>query len=238
MKLTSARRVASRFALLKSAGTEKLEGSKRLEYLDDVWAMYEQTYRSIGLHIPNSACLLKYGVWELEMSPEGHPVAFNLFKKTSFGLKSGLAGHDGSSLGKRTAAANIRGKFKRPGVFGEVSHKVKAIALAAGAPAVCAAYADDVTGKTIELYEADPISYSRILKGVGKVTKTMIGNPKGVPTTDASNPSCPIGNVDLAGNRTAGVGSLLSWGDGLSEDEETLYDTCAHCSDVVMSDIM
>lgn len=198
--------------------------------------MYVQTYSRIGLHIPNPQGLLKYEIWELNIV-QGRPVAFTLYKKTPFGLKSGLSGHDGTSEGKRAAVHNLRTKFREGGIFGEVSHKVKAIALAAGAPVVCAAFADDVTGKQIELTD-DPITYSRTLKGVGKVEKTMVGRPKGVPTTDAGNPMCPVGNIDLGDPwepRTAGVALTPGcWGEGVSEEEAELYNLCSHSSDEAM----
>jgi len=238
---TSALRVADRYLRVKTGASKKrISGSQRNEYLDAVWDMYAKTYASIGLHIPSPSGLLKYGVWELDLGSDGKPIAFNAFKETPFGLKSGLAGHDGSSEGKRAAVTNLREKFKTSGVFGEVSHKVKDIAIAAGAPVVCAAYADDVTGKRIEI--VGPVTYSRQLAGVGKVEKTLVGRPKGVPTTDGVGASCPLTNISLAeapGRNAAGkVPSLLAWGDGLSAEEEAMYDLCSHCSDEAMSSII
>ena len=227
--------VAYRFFRKQAAGVERVSGGSRNRWLDAVWDMYVQTYSKIGLHIPNPQGLLKYGIWELNFDG-GVPVAFTLYKKTPFGLKSGLSGHDGSQAGKRAAVHNLRTKFREGGIFGEVSHKVKSIALAAGAPVVCAAFADDVTGKRIELTD-DPLTYARTLKGVGKVQKTMVGRPKGVPTTDAGNPVCPVGNIDLGDPwepRTAGGASLLGWGDDVSDEEAAQYDLCAHCSDEAM----
>lgn len=236
MHRPSAHRVASRF--IQAASEKRVTGSARGQWINQVWDMYEETYSRIGMHIPNPQALLKYKVWDLTFGSDGEPVAFSLYKTTPFGLKSGLSGHDGSSAGKSAAVANLRSKYKQPGIFGEVSHKVKSIALAAGSPVICSAYADDVTGKDAEM--VDPISYSRTLKGVGRVVKTLIGRPKGVPTTDEEGASCPLTNVALGDvARVAGrPASLLGWGDGLSEDEEAMYDICSHCSDEALAELM
>jgi len=171
-----------------------LSGGARAKYKDAIWEMYETTYRSIGLHVRSPEEMMsKYKVWEVCLNKEGKPAQFSLFKPTPFGLKSGLSGHDGSPEGKSHAKAMIRSKFKQPGYYGEVSHKVEAMAVAAGTPAICAAYVDDITGKRIEGL-SDGLHYKRNLGPVGTVTKMMVGRPKGVPVTDPTRPSCPLGD--------------------------------------------
>ena len=187
----SSQRVASLF--LARSGCPSISGGQRNEYLDRVWAMYAKTYASIGLHIPHSQGLLKYQVWELCFD-KGEPVQFALYKKTGFGLKRGLSGHDGSSEGKSKQVANLRTKFKQTGYYGEVSHKVKGIVVSSGAPAVCAVYVDDVLRKPIKA--VGELEYQRNLKGVGAVTKMMVGRPKGVPTVNPKRPSCPVGTPE------------------------------------------
>jgi hypothetical protein len=241
MTRPSARRVASRY--LRAASEKRVTGSARDEYLDPVWDMYAKTYAKIGMHIRSPQILLsKYPIWDLTFD-QGVPIAFTLYKQTPFGLKSGLSGQDGSPAGRKAAIHNLRTKFREGGVFGEVSHKVKDIALASGAPVVCAAYADDVTGKQIEIDPEDPISYLRVLEGVGPVKKTLVGRPKGVPVTSASNAlSCPTVNIDLGDpwppTRTGSAAhSLLGWGSDVTPDEEAMYDLCAYCSDLAMSEL-
>jgi len=190
MALVSKAKVASRH--LFAANCKKVESGARKEYLDVVWEMYAKTYARIGLHIASPQGLLKYDVWEVCFDSSGNPVQFTCFKKTPYGLKSGLSGHDGSVEGKRYAVDGLRTKFKKPGYFGEVSHKVLEIVLAAGAPVVCAVYAQDVLKKNIN--PVDSLLYQRSLPGVGNVTKMMVGKPKGVPTTNVKSPSCPIPN--------------------------------------------
>lgn len=190
----SAARVAHRF-LYAASTPVRLTGGDREALVDDIWEMYERIYRSIGMSVKTARGLLEYPVWDVVMH-DGRPVAFTLYKQKRYGLKSGLSGHDGSPQGKSAAIQSIKSKFKRPGVYGEVSHKVKAIALSAGAPVVCAAYASQVLGKPTDLDDEDPLQYTRTLKGVGKVKKTLVGSPRGIPTTDPRNPQCPIQPVD------------------------------------------
>lgn len=167
-----------------------LSGGAKSEYLESVWEMYQQTYRTIGMHISNPNRLLEYDVWNLCFGSSNTPVSFTMYEKTTYGFKATLSGHDGSSLGKAQAVNSLRTRF-RLGVYGEVSHKVKDIVLAAGTPVICNAYVGEILGKQITPL-SDGISYERTLAGIGKVTKVMVGEPRGVPTTNPHNPVCPI----------------------------------------------
>ena len=171
-----------------------IEGGGRKQYEAEVWAMFVKTYSRIGLIMSAPGQMYKYAAWDVCLGPSGVPVAINLYKKTSFGWKSGLAGSDGSSEGKQFAVDNIRKKFHRGGTYGEVSHKVEAIAIASGAPAVCASNVESVLGKAV-IPSRDGIHYTRVLQGVGKVTKIMLGRPSGVPVTDPKQPSCTVASL-------------------------------------------
>lgn len=173
-----------------ASGCIRVTGGKRGEYEDIVWDMFVRSYSKIGLTLSSPSQMYNYAVWEL-CQAQGEFVAFNVFKSTSYGLKSGLSGSNGSSEGKRAVVNGIRTKFKQPGHYGEVSHKVEGIALAAGAPVVCAAHVGAILGKNVKVLD-DGIHYTRQLKGVGNVTKVLVGNPRGIPTTRASDPSCPV----------------------------------------------
>lgn len=166
-------------------------GNDRVEYMDAVWDMYVKTYHSIGLIVTSARGLItEFPHWELCIGSDGTPHSFGLSKPTSFGLKAGLSGSDGTPEGKAFTITNLRTKFKTPGYYGEVSHKVKDIALAAGAPVVCASLAAKVLGKEVTPLD-DGVSYRRNISGVGPVVKVMVGHPRGVPTTDYNNPHCP-----------------------------------------------
>ena len=221
-----AQTLAQRY-LSKQAGSTRMKGGARREVMQQVFDMYAKTYASIGMHLKSPEALLKYDVWDVGFD-DGVPVFFSLYETTSFGLKAGLSGFDGSSAGKSMAVSDLRSKYKKSGVYGEVSHKVKSIALGAGSPAVCAVHAQDIwnaMGKTIS-YTDDPITYDRSLKGVGRVRKTMIGNPKGTPTTDGKNPSCPLEPSRVTATKVSAVREA-------TEDEE-LFDACSHASDEAM----
>ena len=171
---------------------DTVSGADRMKYAEAVWDMYVKTYRSIGLIVSSAHGLLsEFPLWELCLDQDGIPHAFGLSKTTPFGLKSGLSGHDGTPEGKSMALLALRTKFKRPGHYGEVSHKVLEIALAAGAPVVCATYVPKILGKDVEPQE-NGVSYKRNISGVGPIVKVMIGHPRGIPTTDWSNQQCPV----------------------------------------------
>ena len=103
---------------------------------------------------------------------------------------------------------------------------MKSIALSSGAPAVCSIHVADILGKMGKSIDPtdDPITYNRTLKGVGRVKKTMVGNPKGYPTTDGSNPSCPI---------TASFAPT-----GPIKVADDLLDHCSHAADEAMSALL
>jgi len=174
---------------------DTVTGRNRLQYSDAVWDMYVKTYRSIGLIVSNVDGLLsEFPLWELCLDHDGVPHTFGLLKPTSFGLKSGLSGHDGTPEGKAMAVMELRTKYKRQGHYGEVSHKVQDIVLAAGAPVVCAAYVPQILNKDVEPQE-NGIQYRRVIVRVGPVVKVLVGRPKGIPVTSWSNPSCPTDDV-------------------------------------------
>lgn len=178
-------RVASLFRVA-NVTAEWYTGGDRRDVADSVWEMYRESYKQIGMHVSSPAGLLEYDRWEVLLS-EGVPVAFNLYKTTPFGLKTGLLGSDGTPLGKESVKAHIKSRYRRPGIYGEVSHAVEK--LSAGAPTVCAIHVPKVLGKPVIPLE-DGVHYQRKLEGVGLVTKKLVGSPRGVPSGPEG--SCPI----------------------------------------------
>lgn len=178
--------------LLKEASSSwvAVRGGERKMYSDAVWDMYEQTYRKLGLHIPNAQALLKYDVWNLYIE-EGQPLAFSLNTSTPYGQKAGVSGTDQSATSKSAMASFMRDRSQKEGFFGEASHKSLAISLAAGAPVVCGSLVPSIIGKPVEVLP-DGVSYKRALPGVGNVTKVLVGRPRGIPTTSYTNPQCPV----------------------------------------------
>lgn len=199
--MTIARKVLSRW-LQAAAKVVWVRGGERKDFLDDVWAMYKTSYAKIGLHVSSASGLIEYDSWELFVNDEGKTIAFNLYKSTPFGLKTGLVGSDGSSEAKGLIKSHIKSRFNRTGVYGEVSHAVER--LAEGSPVVCAVNVPTVLNKTVVPMD-DGVHYQRSLQGIGMVTKKMVGSPRGVPS--GSENMCPIpenpGQPLTPGGRTA-----------------------------------
>lgn len=160
----------------RSATKIVIRGSQRDEYKQEAFDIIKRTYASIGVPVKKPEDLYKYPVWWVYEDQDENVVAFSAFKETKYGLKAGLSGFDGGSEGKSIAVNTIRTKFLEKGIYGEVSHKVKDIALAAGAPKVPVEYVPEILGKTIE--PTGEYSYIRSITGVGPVEKVMIGKPK------------------------------------------------------------
>lgn len=176
---------------------ESMSGRERQGAVSAVWAMVQATYAKIGLIVDQPRELYEYDSWEL-FNDDGKWVAFVLSKTTPFGQKLGLAGSDGSRAGRTAVKEYVANSFFDVGRYAEVSHRMEELAIEAGAPIVCAAYASDVLNKNV-VPASDGVHYRRIIKGVGDVTKVIIGLPRGVPVTSSDHPQCPIPHV--AGSR-------------------------------------
>jgi hypothetical protein len=177
---------------------ESLSGRERQHATDAVWAMVQATYAKIGLIVDEPRELYEYDDWEL-FGSDDRWIAFVLNKTTPFGQKLGLAGSDGSRAGRSAVKEYVANNFFEPGHYAEVSHRMEDLAVEARAPVVCAAYAGDVLKKNV-LPAGDGLHYRRSIKGVGEVTKVLIGLPRGVPVTSSENPQCPV-HAQVAGRR-------------------------------------
>lgn len=173
-----------------------VRGPDRNLHLEALWELYRTTYATIGMHLTGPHELMDYDLWDLCVDGEDKIRQFTLFKKTSLGLKSGLSGHDGSPEGKRWAVQQLKKRFAEPGVYGEVSHKIKEIVLSLNVPAVCASFVSQVLKKTVKV--EGPLEYSRALGDLGNVTKILVGRPRGIPTTLSGSPSCPLEGARVA----------------------------------------
>ena len=164
------------------------------QYRDAVWAMYEVTYRQLGLIISSPQGLNEFDVWSIYFDGET-PVAFKLCKKTRFGVKGGLAGSNGSAEGRGAIKSLLSRVYRQPGQYSEVSHGVEKLVLAGGAPVICAAHVPEILGKPVKP-SPDGLHYTRTLAGVGPVEKIMVGTPRGIPTTSFNAPWCPVMEED------------------------------------------
>lgn len=179
-------RIAARF--LRASGWVDVS-PHRGNYIDAVWDMYEATYKGIGLHLPNAQALLKYDYWEVHVGSHGLPDAFQLGERTPFGLKMTLGGSDGTGPGKTAFKGQMRTLATAPGRYAEVSHVIESLAVLMGAPTVCVDYVEEILKKPVTP-DPDGVHYTRNLGGLGAVKKRMVGQPKGIPTTDSKAPAC------------------------------------------------
>jgi len=167
-----------------------LSGRERHEAVSAVWAMVQTTYAKIGLIVDQPRELYKYDHWEL-FDDAGTWRAFVLSKTTPFGQKLGLAGSDGSRVGRTAVKEWLASSLFDAGRYAEVSHRMEELAFEAGAPIVCAVYVHDVLSKNVEP-SSDGVHYRRAIKGVGEVTKVIVGLPLGIPVTSSTHPQCPV----------------------------------------------
>lgn len=167
-----------------------ISGRERHEAVSAVWTMVQVTYAKIGLIVNQPRELYAYDNWEL-FDDDGTWVAFVLSKTTPFGQKLGLAGSDGSRGGRKAVKEYVANSFFDAGRYAEVSHRMEELAFEAGVPIVCSVYARDVLNKSVEP-ASDGVHYRRAIKGIGDVTKVIIGLPFGTPVTSSNQPQCPI----------------------------------------------
>jgi hypothetical protein len=200
-------------------------GTDRLQYLDNVWDMYQKTYARIGLMINSKHDLLAdYDTWHLILNNHEIPIQFHLFKRTSYGYKSGLAGCDMTSEGKSAQIHDLSEKYHKKGFYGEVSHKVRDIAVSSRAPVICSSFAHKILGKNVDIVGA--LEYSRNISGIGNVTKIIVGNPVGIPTTDYEHPSCPI------------IASQMEILSGVDDIVDDICDIHAHYASMNLSNLL
>lgn len=200
---------------LGSAQWEEMNRSDLTEaLLDQIWGMYKISYAKLGLKAGSIHEMVnEYDQWMIASSADGTPVAFAVGKTTPYGVKSGFGGSNGSPEGKMAMRSLMSTIYKQPGNYAEVSHAVEHLVTASGAPAICAAYAPQVLKKSVVAGQ-DGLHYTRNLAGVGLVEKVLVGRPRGIPTTNYTHPSCPVGGSDTT--KYAG------------EEEDTLADHHAH----------
>lgn len=172
-------------------------GRERHDAVPVVWDMVQATYAKIGLIVDSPEELDEYTHWELYRDHDQW-VAFVLSKATPYGRKLGLAGSDGSRPGRHAVKDYVASSFFALGYYAEVSHRMEELAFDAGAPLVCAAYASDVLNKNVAPAR-DGVHYRRAIKGVGEVTKVIIGRPRGIPVTPSDRPSCPMPERSMRG---------------------------------------
>lgn len=148
---------------------------------EEIWNMYEQSYKSIGMHLNKDKLLSKYDDWALEdVDDDPYADLFITFTDTPHGKKLGVAGNDGSAVAKE-AIKNAVGKYlTKAGYYAELSLTLEYIAQKRGVPFIDnEEIVEKVLGGKAITWEGDGY-YSRQLGDMGNVAKRLYGYPKGV----------------------------------------------------------
>jgi hypothetical protein len=193
---------------------EQVHENERAMLAPVVWRMYSASYGRIGLIVADVDLILsEYDLWWLLFDADGNPHAFRVGKSTDYGIKMGLSGTDGSKAAKDALINAIPMWMQRPGIYGEVSHRMEEIASQAGVPVVCVEHTEKVLRKAITPLD-DGIHYIRNIEGLGPVTKVMVGRPLAVPTTSYAHPRCGSFGMLVTsrlGDRLEADDSLAPW---------------------------
>ena len=151
------------------------------DVLDEIWNMFEHTYKSIGLVVSNMKQMMnKYKISLLiDVDKDPLPDAFTIYKPTKFGAKMVLAGTDGSKPAKSALVKHKIATLKKRGWYIEASHRMADILLSNNINVVDdQATVEKVTGKKVKWLD-DGGQYERSVGG-GSIaaTKRLFGNPK------------------------------------------------------------
>jgi hypothetical protein len=148
---------------------------------DEIWNMYEETYKNIGSHLTRDKLFSKYDGWLiLDHDEDPYADVFRTFTDTPYGKKMGVSGTDGSPESKE-AQKNAIGKYlNTKGYFSELSGKTEYVAQNRGVPFIDNQELVEqiLEGKKV-IWEGDGY-YTRMLGEMGKVTKRLYGHPIGV----------------------------------------------------------
>ena len=146
---------------------------------DEIWNMYEKSYKSIGMHL-NQDTLFKYDDFVLkDIDEDPYADLFISMTDTPHGKKLGIAGNDGSPEAIQAIKEAIATYLHKQGYFAELSLKTEYIAQKHGVPFIDnQEIVEKVLGKPVD-WEGDGY-YSRQLGEMGNVSKRLYGFPKGV----------------------------------------------------------
>jgi hypothetical protein len=151
------------------------------DVLDEIWNMFDHTYKSIGLVVSNMKQMAsKYKISLLiDVDKDPMPDAFTIYKPTKFGTKMVLAGTDGSKPAKSALVKHKLVSLKKRGWYVEASHRIADILLSNNINVVD--NKDDVErvlGKKVKWLDDDG-QYTRSVGGGSiSATKRLFGNPK------------------------------------------------------------
>lgn len=142
---------------------------------DELFSIYFRTYEGLGMHLQEAMGLFEYNRWILIRNENNELVAAIVFKTTTWGLKLGIVGTDGSPQGKDCLISLLIKTLNIECVYGEVSHPLEE-KLDNKVPQVSSHIAKRVLEKDIAP-EADGHHYRRVIEGIGSKKKLLVGRP-------------------------------------------------------------
>lgn len=151
------------------------------DVLDELWNMYEHTYKSIGLIVNSLSELVgKYKISLLiNVDKDPLPDAFTIYKPGRYGAKIVLAGTDGSKEGKSALVKHHLETLKKKGWYVEASHRIADILVSNNINIVDSHEdVEKVLGKKVKWLDDDGQYIRSVGGGSISATKRMFGNPK------------------------------------------------------------
>lgn len=144
---------------------------------NEIWDMYQKTYKDIGTHLNKEQLFDQYDGWIIiDHDEDPYADVARSFTQTPYGKKFGISSNDGSEISKKIQKDTV-GKFlNTPGYYSELSYTMEYVAQNRNVP-----YIDNhelvekILNKTV-IWEGDGY-YTRNLSGLGKVTKRLYGHP-------------------------------------------------------------
>lgn len=144
---------------------------------NEIWDMYQKTYKDIGTHLNKEQLFDQYDGWIMvDHDEDPYADVARSFTQTPYGKKFGISSNDGSEISKKIQKDTV-GKFlNTPGYYSELSYTMEYVAQNRNVP-----YIDNhelvekILNKTV-IWEGDGY-YTRNLSGLGKVTKRLYGHP-------------------------------------------------------------
>lgn len=144
---------------------------------NEIWDMYQKTYRDIGTHLTRPELFDKYDGWVMvDHDEDPYPDVARSFTETPHGKKFGISSNDGSPESKRIQKETVGKYLNTPGYYSELSYTMEFVAQNRNVPYIDnQEIVEEVLGKPV-IWEGDGY-YTRNLSGLGKVTKRLYGHP-------------------------------------------------------------
>ena len=152
------------------ARLSQTDGKSKAKERDRVWSMVDNAYRDIGIPFDKPTDMDSVAHWDVG----GKSVV--MFKEKPDGLKLVVAGHDGTSEGKKELMRRVRSYLTEPGHFAELSDGMMQFAEGEKLAKIPSDKAGELLGKEVTIN--DKFFYTRRINALQKdKTKVLYGRP-------------------------------------------------------------